>query len=221
MKKSDLKDGYLVKYRNGKVAEVKMLKKDNDEEIMIFADETGFSILVNYDENFNYNKSKDFDIMGIYGYPRYYQDTRNPSTNHREILWERKEPPKKNDEPVKLSINDFAKSVHENAVAHGWWEKEPSFAEIIALCHSELSEALDEDRMNNPNVCFFDDDDEISTDLNVYTHYSDLQGRAVEMIDCVLRILDWCAKEDVDIEKIMTLKHEYNKTRPYKHGKKY
>lgn len=197
MKKSDLKDGYLVKYRNGKVAEVKMLKKDNDEEIMIFADETGFSILVNYDENFNYNKSKDFDIMGIYGYPRYYQDTRNPSTNHREILWERKEPPKKNDEPVKLSINDFAKSVHENAVAHGWWEKEPSFAEIIALCHSELSEALNEDR------------------------YSDLQGRAVEMIDCVLRILDWCAKEDVDIEKIMTLKHEYNKTRPYKHGKKY
>lgn len=75
--------------------------------------------------------------------------------------------------------------------------------------------------MNNPNVCFFDDDGEISTDLNVYTHYSDLQGRAVEMIDCVLRILDWCAKEDVDIEKIMTLKHEYNKTRPYKHGKKY
>ena len=33
--------------------------------------------------------------------------------------------------------NDFAREVHENAVAHGWWEEERRFPEVIALCHSE------------------------------------------------------------------------------------
>lgn len=34
-------------------------------------------------------------------------------------------------------LNEFAREVHENAVAHGWWEEDRSFGEIIALCHSE------------------------------------------------------------------------------------
>ena len=40
-------------------------------------------------------------------------------------------------------INEFAQEVHSNAVNHGWWEDDRSFGEIIALCHSELSEALE------------------------------------------------------------------------------
>ena len=46
------------------------------------------------------------------------------------------------------------------------------------------------------------------------------EGIAVEMIDCIIRILDWCAKEGVDVDAILTAKHEYNKTRPYRHGGK-
>lgn len=41
-------------------------------------------------------------------------------------------------------LNELAKEIHEIAVEHGWWDKDPSFGETIALCHSELSEALDE-----------------------------------------------------------------------------
>ena len=45
-----------------------------------------------------------------------------------------------------MNINDLIKEAHENAVAHGWWEEERPFAELIALTHSELSEALEEYR---------------------------------------------------------------------------
>lgn len=43
-----------------------------------------------------------------------------------------------------MTVNEFAKEVHENAVAHGWWETARSFPEVAALIHSEVSEALEE-----------------------------------------------------------------------------
>ena len=46
------------------------------------------------------------------------------------------------------------------------------------------------------------------------------QGLAVEMSDVLIRVLDWFGSEDLDIESIVRQKHEYNKTRPYRHGNK-
>lgn len=47
---------------------------------------------------------------------------------------------------LRLTMNMFAKEVHQNAVDHGWWGDPRSFGELIALCHEELSEALREYR---------------------------------------------------------------------------
>ena len=103
-------------------------------------------------------------------------------------------------------LNELAREINENAVAHGWWDEPRSFGDIIALCHSELSEALEETRAGRPAVWHDGDKPE---------------GWAVEMVDCMIRILDYLGHKEMDVDAILREKHEYNKTRPYKHGKRF
>jgi NTP pyrophosphatase (non-canonical NTP hydrolase) len=119
-----------------------------------------------------------------------------------------------------LNLNEFAKEVHENAVNHGWWEEERSFGEIIALCHAELSEALEEYRNGNTKTYFKDKEGhEYGCDLP-FPEYLKPEGIPIELADCIIRILDYCGKEEIDIEEAIRIKHEYNKTRPFRHGGK-
>lgn len=103
------------------------------------------------------------------------------------------------------SIDEWQTEIHDNAVEHGWWGENRSLPEVIALCHSELSEALEEYRDGK---------------MMYYVKDGKPEGIATEMIDCIIRILDYLGHEHVQTEEIMAAKHEYNKTRPYKHGGK-
>lgn len=49
-----------------------------------------------------------------------------------------------------LDLNTFMIDVHQNAIAHGWWEKESFAGTIRSLIHAELSEALEEYRETAP-----------------------------------------------------------------------
>ena len=105
-------------------------------------------------------------------------------------------------------INEVAKEIHENAVKHGWWEDERSFPEIIALIHSEVSEALEEYRNGHSAT-------------EVYYGYDEKpEGIPIELADVIIRILDYCAYAGIDIDAAISEKHEYNKSRPYRHGGK-
>lgn len=104
------------------------------------------------------------------------------------------------------SLEEWCKLIHDNAVYHGWWEENRAFPETIALCHSELSEALEEYR--NGNALVYEGEN------------GKPEGIAVEMIDCVIRVLDWFGHEGLDVEEIMAIKHNYNKTRSFRHGGK-
>ena len=135
-------------------------------------------------------------------------------------------------------LNRFAADVHENAVAHGWWEKNPGLPEILMLCVSELSEALEEYRRGRPmlyfpcnagGVCCEEDRsahcgsrpyDPENPEAPCSGQSKKPEGIAVELADCILRILDYCGYAGIDIENAVLLKYEYNKNRSYRHGGK-
>lgn len=126
-----------------------------------------------------------------------------------------------------MTVNDYAREVHENAVAHGWWEGgERSFPEIAALIHSEVSEALEEYREGKPLIygcCGFNGaycEHSENCDKRETEGSCKPERLAVELCDAVIRIFDYLAYLGVDIEAILVAKHEYNKSREYRHGGK-
>lgn len=132
-----------------------------------------------------------------------------------------------------MSLNELAQEIHQTAVDHGWWEKEPSFGETVALCHAELSEALEEYRSKRPALWYECHDPVLKYEMGVcqpeclYSQISDCEGKghkpegvAVEMADCLIRILDWFGHTGLDADAIVRTKMAYNKTRPYRHGGK-
>lgn len=96
------------------------------------------------------------------------------------------------------SINDFIKLCYATAKEKGWWDKPRSDGELIALMHSELSEALEAMRNGHGQDAI-----------------------AEELADCCIRIFDYCGRNNIDLEEALLKKAEKNKTRPYRHGKKF
>ncbi len=100
-------------------------------------------------------------------------------------------------------IKQAQRLAHKTASDAGWYrdpqtgqEIARNFGEVVALMHSELSEALEADRKG-----LMDD------------KLPHRDGREVEFADCIIRILDTAEVLGLDVAGALIEKNRYNKQR--------
>ena len=129
---------------------------------------------------------------------------------------------------MNFNINELVKDINELANKNGFWDdyeictidleeelymyqikeniQNALISQKLMLVVSELGEAMETLRKNGL---------QINNNEFIKDSFSD------EIADAIIRLFDLCGQLNIDIEKCIKWKHEYNKSRPYKHGKQF
>lgn len=136
--------------------------------------------------------------------------------------------------PIVTATGEPAADVPEEWVEGHEMDMRRAITEKLALIHEEISEALGEIRSgHDPLKVYYtqkvrDPDFEgVATHVNQINDPDDgtphlkPEGFMIELADAVIRIADLAFLVGGDLEAAVLEKAEYNRTRPYKHGRKF
>ena len=127
-----------------------------------------------------------------------------------------------------LSLNAACAEQHEAVIEKGFTPQ--PVATNLMLIVSELGEACEADRKNRHanfkcyNSVYIDTLLEKGSTIhsgNIAFERCIKDTFEDEIADAFLRLMDLCGAMNIDIEKHIRMKAEYNKLRPTKHGKAY
>jgi NTP pyrophosphatase (non-canonical NTP hydrolase) len=99
-----------------------------------------------------------------------------------------------------MNLTELSRNIHSKNVEKGWYSTPREDGTLIALMHSELSEALEGLRKNLQ-------DDKLPH----------RKAAEVELADLAIRLLDFCGYKSYDIQGAIDEKLSYNETR-YDHS---
>lgn len=122
-------------------------------------------------------------------------------------------------------INELIQEVYRVNKMNGFYEESRNIGEVLALIHSEVSEALEADRKDKyvdvnisiAGVNTIEDDGLFKErfEESLKDTFED------ELADVLIRVMDLAYLKKVDLEQHIKAKIRYNSLRGYKHGKKY
>lgn len=108
-----------------------------------------------------------------------------------------------------MKLKELVDNAHAMSRSKGWYDGDDAVRnvpEMLALIHSEVSEALEDYRTGAM--------------LEDVTVHGKPCGFPSELADVVIRIGDLCGYLGINLENAVATKMAYNATRPYRHGGK-
>lgn len=107
---------------------------------------------------------------------------------------------------MKKSLKDWQEDIYAWAESKGWNTDDRSEGEWAALAHTEISEAFESYRSNEPP--------------HFHNANGKPEGAAVEYADLIIRVLHWAEAHGVNMDELVAEKMDYNRGRPWRHGNK-
>ena|ERR1700723_3076549 len=112
---------------------------------------------------------------------------------------------------MKTNLNQLAKEIHANNEIRGFWDggiEEKNIGEVIALIHSEASEALEADRkdkyaVKSWNLTHNCESIETTNEKQYFMQEFEVAIKNTfedEMADIIIRVLDVCGAMKIDID---------------------